>query len=116
MIELKNNTSNKSCWASSKSKSGQTSCETNNLIENDNLSIQLTKEICSANISTNPLEIFEKIIESPNIPMLGCHHAFMAAGALITAKNNDRCCFWNCQNHSRVDWSELLQSIRSEIY
>lgn len=55
----------------------------------NNQSIQLTKEICSATTSTNPLEIFEKIIESPKIPMLGCHHAFMVAGAFITAIKNE---------------------------
>lgn len=55
----------------------------------NNQSIQMTKEICSATTSTNPLEIFEKIIESPKMPMLGCHHAFMVAGAFITAIKNE---------------------------
>ena len=52
-------------------------------------SIQLTKELCSATISTDPMAIFEKIIDSSKIPMLGCHHAFMAAGAFITAIKNE---------------------------
>lgn len=55
----------------------------------NNQSILLTKEICSATSSTNPLDIFEKTINSPNIPMLGCHHAFMVAGAFITAIKNE---------------------------
>ncbi|MGB9591369.1 MAG: DUF5714 domain-containing protein [Candidatus Kryptoniota bacterium] len=55
----------------------------------NNQSIYLTKEICSTSDSTNPIVIFEKIIDSPRIPMLGCHHAFMAAGAFITAIKNE---------------------------
>jgi len=55
----------------------------------NNQSIHLTKEICSTTSSTNPLDIFEKIIASPKIPMLGCHHAFISAGALMTAIKNE---------------------------
>ena len=51
--------------------------------------IQRTKEICSATPLMNPIEIFEEIIQSPGIPMLGCHHAFMAAGAVMTAIKNE---------------------------
>lgn len=51
--------------------------------------IGLTKQVCSSTDSTNPTEIFEKILEFPGIPMLGCHHAFMTAGAFITAIKNE---------------------------
>ncbi len=51
-------------------------------------SIILVQKICSETTSTDPLHIFEKMIAAPDIPMLGCHHAFMAAGAFITAVKN----------------------------
>lgn len=39
---------------------------------------------------TNPLEIAEMMIKSVPIPMLGCEHAWIAAGALLAAiKNNE---------------------------
>jgi len=53
-------------------------------------SVQLTGKICSETVSSDPLEIFEMINRSQKIPMLGCHHAFMAAGAFITAVKNER--------------------------
>lgn len=55
----------------------------------DRQAIQLTKDMCSASNSSNPVEIFEEINKSPTIPMLGCHHAFMVAGAFITAIKNE---------------------------
>lgn len=50
--------------------------------------IELTKNICNNIKSTNPIEIFNKILESKNITMLGCHHAFMVAGSIMTAIKN----------------------------
>ncbi|OCC16133.1 Methyltransferase [Dissulfuribacter thermophilus] len=50
--------------------------------------IEKTKEICLATTSDNPFHIFESILESPNISMLGCHHAFMVAGSLLAAIKN----------------------------
>ncbi|KMT22731.1 hypothetical protein CLCY_11c00650 [Clostridium cylindrosporum DSM 605] len=39
----------------------------------------------------NPLIIAEKIINSTSIPMLGCEHAWIAAGALLASiRNNGR--------------------------
>lgn len=51
--------------------------------------IQLSEAKCASLASSDPIEIFEEIIRSPGIPMLGCHHAFMAANAFITAINNE---------------------------
>ena len=50
--------------------------------------IELTKNICNNTDSTKPIEIFNKILESKNITMLGCHHAFMVAGSIMTAIKN----------------------------
>lgn len=50
--------------------------------------IEITKSICDAANTINPISIFNSILDSKNITMLGCHHAFMVAGALITAINN----------------------------
>lgn len=36
----------------------------------------------------NPLEIAELMMGHPNLPMLGCEHAFIAAGALMAALRN----------------------------
>ncbi len=52
-------------------------------------SVLLTRKLCSETDSSDPPEIFEMIISSQKIPMLGCHHAFMAAGAFITAVKNE---------------------------
>lgn len=38
---------------------------------------------------TNPLLIAEKIINEASIPMLGCEHAWVAAGALMAAIRNE---------------------------
>jgi len=50
--------------------------------------IEFTKNICKNTYSTNPIEIFDKILETKNITMLGCHHAFMVAGSMMTAIKN----------------------------
>ncbi len=55
----------------------------------NNSAIYVIKQTCAVANSTNPIEIFEKICNSPDIPMLGCHHAFMAAWAFITAIKNE---------------------------
>lgn len=51
-------------------------------------SIIFAETVCSDTTSTDPLHIFEKMIAAPAVPMLGCHHAFMAAGAFMTAIKN----------------------------
>ncbi len=38
--------------------------------------------------SQNPLEIAELMMHHPALPMLGCEHAFIAAGALMAALKN----------------------------
>ncbi len=50
--------------------------------------IELTRKICKKQKSTNPIDIFNSILESENITMLGCHHAFIVAGAFMTAIKN----------------------------
>ena len=47
--------------------------------------IDKAKEICLTSNSTNPYFIFEEMLKQSNVPMLGCHHAFMVAGALLGA-------------------------------
>lgn len=50
--------------------------------------IEKTKEICLKSKSANPFEIFNEIIEQNSVSFLGCHHAFIAGGAFISAINN----------------------------
>lgn len=47
------------------------------------------EEIAYSTKSQDPIEIAELMISNPSLPMLGCQHAFIAAGALMAAiKNN----------------------------
>lgn len=39
-------------------------------------------------LETSPSEIAEKLMTLPELPMLGCEHALIAAGALMTALKN----------------------------
>ncbi len=48
----------------------------------------MIKEIASKTTSKDPLEIAELMMGHPKLPMLGCQHAYIAAGALIAALKN----------------------------
>jgi hypothetical protein len=48
----------------------------------------MIKEIASKTTSKDPLEIAELMIGHPKLPMLGCQHAYIAAGALLAALKN----------------------------
>lgn len=52
-------------------------------------SINFIKEVCFSTDSINALEIAEKMMSSPHLPMLGCQHAYVAAGAIMTAIRNE---------------------------
>lgn len=39
--------------------------------------------------SKNPFEIAELVMSLPGLPMLGCHHAYIAGGALMAAIKNE---------------------------
>lgn len=81
-----------SCSYCGKKFKGMIKCPNEHYICDDchnNKSISLAKEICSNTSSTSPLEIFELIDSSPVIPMLGCHHAYMSAAALLSAIKNE---------------------------
>jgi len=46
------------------------------------------EEISMTTRSKNPVEIAEIMMNHPGLPMLGCEHAFIAAGALMAALRN----------------------------
>jgi len=50
--------------------------------------IETTKNICHKADTINPILIFNLILKSEHITMLGCHHAFMVGGAFMTAIKN----------------------------
>ena len=52
--------------------------------------IDKAKEICLTSTSIDPYFIFEEMLQQSNVPMLGCHHAFMVAGALLGALKKER--------------------------
>jgi hypothetical protein len=60
----------------------------------DAFDIILNKSLSSK--STNPLIIAEEILEISNIPMLGCEHALITAGAFLGA----------IKNHGKIDISD----------
>ncbi|MGB9712177.1 MAG: DUF5714 domain-containing protein [Dissulfurimicrobium sp.] len=55
----------------------------------NNYAVGLIKQVCSSTDSTDPIGIFEEMLRFSGVPMLGCHHAFMAAGAFIAAIKNE---------------------------
>ncbi len=52
-------------------------------------SLRVIREYCLASDSADPFEISEYLINIPSLPMLGCHHAYIAAGSLIAALKNE---------------------------
>jgi hypothetical protein len=48
----------------------------------------MIEEIVSKATSKDPLEIAELMMGHPKLPMLGCQHAYVAAGALLAALRN----------------------------
>lgn len=50
--------------------------------------IDKTKYLCLKISSPNPYFIFGQLLKNLNVPMLGCHHAFMVAGSLLGALKN----------------------------
>ncbi len=53
------------------------------------VAVEKALEVCLASRSTDPVEIFNEVLALGDvIPMLGCHHAFMVAGALLSAVRN----------------------------
>lgn len=47
--------------------------------------MEIIEDLALNAASDNPLEIAELMMRSPGLPMLGCQHAFIAAGALMAA-------------------------------
>jgi len=48
-------------------------------------------ELVSTDQARDPLEAAERMMAHPAVPMLSCDHAFIAAGALLTALQNSPC-------------------------
>ena len=51
--------------------------------------MHIIENIIYSTESTDPLAIAELIMSFPGLPMLGCQHAFIAAGALMAALKNE---------------------------
>jgi len=49
---------------------------------------KLIEEIAFVSEDVDPLALAERMISLPNLPMLGCEHAFIACGALMTSLKN----------------------------
>lgn len=50
--------------------------------------LQMIEDIAFATPSRDPVEIAELMMGHPALPMLGCEHAYIAAGALLAALRN----------------------------
>ncbi len=46
------------------------------------------EDMAAAETCPDPMEIAERMLDHPAVPMLSCDHAFIAAGALITSLRN----------------------------
>lgn len=51
-------------------------------------SFNFIKDYILSSHSTNPLDITLDILNSPSIPMLGCHHAYILAGSILAGLKN----------------------------
>jgi hypothetical protein len=49
----------------------------------------MIEEVISRTTSKDPLEIAELMMDHPKLPMLGCQHAYIAVGALLSALRNE---------------------------
>ncbi len=52
-------------------------------------SMEAIEEIVFSTASKDPSEIAELMMSHPGLPMLGCQHAYIAAGALLAALKNE---------------------------
>jgi len=80
------------CSNCDKIESGYVCCPNNHYVCercHNKQSINFIKEICFSTDSINPFEIAEKMMSIPQFPMLGCQHAFVAAGAIMIAIRNE---------------------------
>ncbi len=50
--------------------------------------MRMIEEVAFSTKSRNPVEISELMMSFPGLPMLGCHHAYIAGGALMAAIKN----------------------------
>ncbi len=50
--------------------------------------LTLIEDFCRATTLTDPMEIAELLMAHPDLPMLGCEHASIAAGSLLAALRN----------------------------
>jgi len=69
-------------------------------------SLRAIKEATLTADSKDPIEIAEQMMEHPGLPMLGCQHAYIAAGALLAAIRNE-----GSRTISEGDVSEVFERI-----
>ncbi len=50
--------------------------------------MRMIEDVAFTTKSQNPVEIAELMMSFPGLPMLGCHHAYIAGGALMAALKN----------------------------
>ena len=51
--------------------------------------MRMIEDVAFSTKSQNPVEIAELMMSFPGLPMLGCHHAYIAGGALMAAIKNE---------------------------
>ncbi|NOY64750.1 MAG: hypothetical protein GXO97_05045 [Nitrospirae bacterium] len=51
--------------------------------------MRIIEEVVFQSTSRDPMEIAELMMSFPGLPMLGCHHAYIAGGALMAAIKNE---------------------------
>ncbi|MBT8762591.1 hypothetical protein KFV02_01420 [Desulfohalobiaceae bacterium Ax17] len=91
-LEYLNHAVELQCSSCGRLETGHIRCPNNHYvcdICHNQQAIKTIKEICLSAKSKNPFEIAEQIMALSQFPMLGCHHAFVAAGALMTAIRNE---------------------------
>lgn len=71
--------------------------------------IYKAKEVCLSSTSNDPYFVFDEMFKQSDVPMLGCHHAFMVAGALLGALKNK-----GTVNVTRDIVDEIFSRIRNQ--
>jgi hypothetical protein len=90
-LEYLNNAEELICTYCSKSASGHVKCPEGHFVCDachGSGAMTMIQEAVLTTVSKNPFALAELMMNHPALPMLGCEHAFIAAGALLAALRN----------------------------
>lgn len=73
--------------------------------------MRMIKKLTFSTRSRNPIEIAELMMSFPGLPMLGCHHAYIAGGALIAALKNE-----GSRNITKDHIKEVFKRTKRQAY